>query len=36
MSTVNTPTREGQRVTTESDIVNIKTPYVGLIIYIED
>lgn len=36
MSTVNTPTREGQRVTTESDIVNIKTPYIGLIIYIED
>lgn len=36
MSTINTPTREGQRVTTESDIVNIKTPYVGLIIYIED
>lgn len=36
MSTVNTPTREGQRIATESDIVNIKTPYIGLIIYIED
>ncbi len=36
MSSTNTPTREGQRVTTESEILNITTPYVGLIIYIED
>lgn len=36
LSNPNTPTREGQRVATESDIVNINTPFVGLIIYIED
>ena len=36
LSSTNTPTRDGQRVITESDIANIKTPYVGMIIYIED
>lgn len=36
MSSTNTPTREGQRVTTESDIANISSPFIGLIIYIED
>jgi hypothetical protein len=36
MRTVNTPTRVGQRVSTESDIVNINTPFIGMIIYIED
>lgn len=36
MRTVNTPTRVGQRVSTESDIANISTPFIGMIIYIED
>ena len=36
MSNTNTPTREGQRVATESDIATINTPYIGLIVYVED
>ena len=36
MSSTNTPTREGQRVTTESEIANIPAPFIGLIVYIED
>lgn len=36
MSGTNIPTREGQRVTMESEIMNISTPYVGQIIYIQD
>lgn len=36
MSGANTPTRVGQRVATESDIANISSPFIGLIIYIED
>lgn len=36
MQDANTPTRTGQRVTTESEIANIISPFIGLIIYIED
>lgn len=36
LSQVNTPTRAGERVTTESEIFNIETPYIGMIVYIED
>lgn len=36
MSNPNTPTREGQRISTESEIQNINAPFVGLIFYIED
>lgn len=36
MSSTNSPTREGQRVTTENEIVNISAPFIGLVIYIED
>lgn len=35
-TTNNTPTRVGQRVSTESEIPNIPAPFIGLIIYIED
>lgn len=36
LSQVNTPTRSGERVATESEISSIETPYIGMIIYIED
>lgn len=36
MSNTNTPTRAGQRVTTESEIASISNPSIGEIIYIED
>ena len=36
MSSTNAPTREGQRVSTENDIINISAPFIGLVIYIED
>jgi hypothetical protein len=36
MQSPNTPTREGQRVATESDITKINSPFIGLIIYVED
>lgn len=36
LSQVNTPTRAGERITTESEIFNIETPYIGMIVYIED
>ena len=36
LSQTNTPTRSGERITTESDIFNIETPYIGMIVYIED
>lgn len=36
MQNANTPTRVGQRVSTESEIANISAPFIGLIIYIED
>lgn len=36
MSQANTPTRDGTRVKSESDIANIQLPYVGMVIYIED
>lgn len=36
LSQTNTPTRAGERVSTESEIFNIETPYVGMIVYIED
>lgn len=36
MSNPNTPTREGQRISTESEVQNINAPFVGLIFYIED
>lgn len=36
MSKTNTPTREGQRVITESEIANVSAPFVGSIVYIED
>lgn len=36
LSMPNTPTRDGQRVATESDIAKIKAPFVGMVIYIED
>ena len=36
ISKTNTPTRAGQRVSTESEIANISSPYVGMVIYIED
>lgn len=36
MQNPNTPTREGQRVPTESDIAKINSPFIGLIIYVED
>lgn len=35
-SEYDTPTRIGERVETESEIANIKTPYRGMIIYIAD
>lgn len=35
-TTNNTPTRVGQRVSTEAEIPNIPAPYIGMIIYIED
>lgn len=36
MSNPNTPTREGQRIFTIDDIVNINAPFIGLIFYVED
>ena len=36
MSQVNTPTRDGTRVKSKSDISNVQLPHVGMIIYIED
>lgn len=36
MSASNTPTRDGQRVATESEIMNIESPSIGQIVYIED
>ena len=36
MSATNAPTREGQRVATESEIAKIQAPFIGLVIYIED
>ena len=36
LTTNNTPTRVGERITTESEIATIPAPYIGLVIYIED
>ena len=36
LTTNNTPTRVGERITTESEIATIPAPYTGLVIYIED
>lgn len=36
LSEANTPTRTGQRVATEDEIANISSPFIGLVIYIED
>lgn len=36
MSSTNTPTRKGQRISTESEISKVEAPFVGMIIYIED
>lgn len=36
MKDANTPTRAGQRVATENDLINVPTPFVGQIVYIED
>lgn len=36
LSQTNTPTRVGERVSTELDLFNIETPYIGMIVYIAD
>lgn len=36
LSSNNTPTRIGQRVSTESDIINIPSPFVGQVVYVEE